>query len=145
MRTEFVDLLLPQENWKNASINLTEWVDYTWVEEITFMIDVQQTTGSPSAGTLTAKFQKRMPYVSGPYQWINQRLSDYTAAEKAAYIVEGDWPATLADYTLAAPITHSRTVRNFGMGVNLVLTGAALAGGTSPGFQVVVTAIVKGR
>lgn len=137
-------ILLNSAHLVNGTYNLTEWTDFAWADEITFQIDIQQTVGSPSAGTISAKFQNRVIHKTGTIQYNNQRLVDYSAAEKSARIVEGDFPATLADYSLAAPASFQRTVRNFGPGCNLVLTVAGISGGTSPYFQVTVTMIAKG-
>ncbi|MBC7594544.1 MAG: hypothetical protein H7288_11500 [Kineosporiaceae bacterium] len=127
------------------SWNLTEWISYAWADELTFVIDVQQTIGSPTSGLLLAKFQTRVPHKNGAIQFSTQRLVDLSPEDKAGMLVTGDWPATLADYSLAAPATYQRTIRNFGSGVNLNLSTSGLAGGTTPGFQVTVDIIAKGH
>lgn len=137
-------ILLNGVNLHNGTLNLTEWIDYSWAQELAFIIDIQQTTGSPAAGTVTAKFQKRVPHKTGAIQFNNQRLVDLSAEEKVAWIVEGDFPVTLADFSLASPVTYQRSVRNFGAGVNLALTVAGLSGGTSPGFQITAIVVAKG-
>lgn len=128
-----------------VSLNLTEWIDFSWAEELAFIIDVQQTIGNPTAGTLLAKFQNRVPHKNGSIQYSTQRLVDLSPEDKAGMLVRGDWPGVLADFSLAAPVTYTRIVRNFGPGVNLNLTTTGLAGGTTPGFQTTVLLVVKGQ
>lgn len=128
-----------------VSLNLTEWISYAWADELTFIIDVQQTTGSPTAGQLLAKFQTRVPHKNGAIQYSTQRLVDLAPEDKAGMLVNGDWPAVLADYAMGAPLTYQRTVRNFGPGLNLNLSTSALTGGTTPGFQTTVLVVAKGR
>lgn len=127
------------------SWNLTEWINYSWADELTFIIDVQQTIDNPTAGTLLAKFQNRVPHKNGAIQYSTQRLVDLSPEDKAGMLVRGDWPAVLADFSMATPTTYTRTIRNFGPGVNLNLTTAGLAGGTAPGFQTTVLIIAKGQ
>lgn len=125
-------------------INLTQWVDFSWAEELTFIIDVQTQVGTPTAGNLTATFQKRIPNKVGFEQWSTQRLSDLTPEEAATWVTEGNWPSPLAAYNFASPITIQRTIRNFGNGVNLKLDASDIAGTGSPAFQVSVVLIAKG-
>jgi len=139
-------VLLNSASVKTAvSLNLTEWVDFSWAEELVFIIDVQQILGAPTAGTLNAKFQLRLPHKNGAIQYATQRLVDLTAGDRTAMLPAGDWPAPLADYTLGAPATYFRSVKSFGAGVNLNLYTTGLAGGSNPGFQTTVVLNAKGR
>lgn len=145
MITKSFNLLNSATIKSGDSWDLTQWTSFSWADELTFIIDVQQTIGSPTAGLLLAKFQNRLPHKNGAIQYSTQRLVDLTPEDKAAMLVSGDWPATLADYTLATTNTYFRTVRNFGPGVNLNLTTIGLAGGVTPGFQVTVDLVAKGQ
>lgn len=138
-------ILLNSANIQNGVVlNLTEWVDYSWADELTFIIDVQQTLNNPTAGTLLAKFQKRVPHKNGAIQYNNQRLVDLSPEEQAGMLPLGGWPAKLADYTLATQLSYQRTATNFGPGLNLCIYTAGLVG-TGAGFQTTALVVAKGR
>lgn len=125
-------------------LNLLQWYDLSWAKEATLIIDAQTQVGSPTAGVLTATFQKRIPNKTGNEQWSTQRLADLTDTEAASWITEGNWPSPLVAYNFSAPLVIQRTIRNFGNGVNLKLDTPGLAGAGDPGFQVSVVLIAKG-
>lgn len=139
------EILLDSVNLTNGTYNLTEWVDYSWAEEIQFMVDVQVVNGGPTAGTLSAVFQKRIPHKTGSIQYANQRLVNLASEELASWVVEGDWPSPLANFNDSLPLTYTRNVRHFGPGVNCAIVVAGLTGGTSPSFQTTVLFSAKGK
>jgi hypothetical protein len=124
--------------------NLTPWTDFTCADELTFVIDVQQIFGSPTAGSLFAKFQLGISHKTG-VQWGSNRLFDLEPAQKTTLITEGDWPSPLATYTMPSPTSRKRTIRDFGSMCNLQLDASSLTGGSNPSFGVTVTLIQKGR
>jgi len=125
-------------------IDLTPWTDYSWAKEITFYITVSGINGSPTGGTLTAKFQLGNPNVSGN-QFSTTSLFDLDTAQKATLIVEGeDWSSPVASYNSSFPVTTKRTLQNFGSIANLHLDASGLTGGTNPTFTISVTLVAVG-
>lgn len=111
--------------------------------EITFIIDVQAVTGSPTSGTITAKVQSVIPHTTGN-QYLTERLFDLDAVQKVNLTAEGeDWPNPICTDLSSFPITVQRTYFGFGHDLKLVLT-PAFVGGTSPGFTYSVVQVVKG-
>lgn len=132
-------------------VRVLPYMDFSWADELTFILTVLGTTGSPSGGTLTAGFLLGNPNTqdglngTGAYQYSDPAYSAMDAQQKWALIAEGeDWPNPVAAYNSAFPVTVQRTVKNFGAMVDLVLSASTLAGGSSPAFTISGVLIQKG-
>lgn len=128
-------------------VDLLPYVDFSWADELTFILTVTAVTGAPIAGTLTPSFMLGNPHVGdGANQTTNYQFSDpnYVAldtAQKSALIAEGeDW--TGIAFNAAFPVTQQRTIRSFGAMVNLRLDASTLTSGAK--FTVSGTLIQKG-
>lgn len=135
-------------------INLTPNTDFSWADELVWMIVVKAIVGSPTAGTLKAKFQTGALHYGNTLSTSSFPLSggppmDLTAAQKQAMIIGGeDWPSPLCAWdttvSAAAPLPFMRVIKHFGAICNLQLDASDLAGGTTPAFRVSVSLVQKG-
>lgn len=111
--------------------------------EVTFIVDIQSLSGSPTTASLTAEVQAVMPHTTGN-EFLTERVFSLSDGQAAALAAEGsDWPSPLCDQDTTYPATVQRTYRGFGKDLRLVLT-PAFTGGTSPAFVISVVAHAKG-
>ena len=127
-----------------GTIDLLPWTDWSWATELTFYIIVTAINGSPSSGTLTAKFQLG-GYDSINSQFTGQHLVDLDTAQKSTLISEGeDWGTILSYNTsVSTPVVVKRTITKFGSICNLHLDASGLSGGTNSTFTVTVMLTAK--
>jgi len=132
-------------------VNLTPYMDFSWADNLTFILTVTAATGAPTGGTLTAAFQLGNPHLGDaanqtqnfPFSDPNYVLLDTT--QKTTLIADGeDWPNPIASYNSTFPVTVQRTIKNFGAMVNLQLNASTLTGGASPLFTISAVLIQKG-
>lgn len=108
---------------------------------------VESVNGAPSAASLACKFQVGMIVHDGlnigaetfskQIPWVDVVASDGFTGHG---LLDGAWPTSLADQTLAADRLISRRYRATAIGrlIRLVLT-PSFTGGTSPNFRVTVS------
>jgi hypothetical protein len=133
-------------------VNLTPNVDFSWADELIWYITVDSIVGTPSAGTLIAKFQLGTPHTGNAFSTSTFPLSgsmlmDLESSQVTSLIVDGaDWPSPIAAYntSISTPITYKRSIKNFGAFCNLQLDASTLSGGTNPAFRVSVVLVQKG-
>lgn len=124
-------------------IDLLPWHDWSWADELTFIVTVSAINGSPDGGNLVTRFQLGMPFVSGN-QFSTNRLFDLDSDQVSKLIVEGtQWPNIA--YNASTPQTIQRTIRNFGPRCNLRLDASSLTNGTSPTFTISAVVVAKGK
>lgn len=134
-------------------VNLTPNVDFSWADELIWYITVDSIVGTPTSGTLTAKFQLGTPHTgntqsTSTFPLSGSMLMDLEASQVTNLIVDGaDWPNPVAAFNtdVDPPITYKRSIRNFGSICNLQLDASTLSGGTNPAFRVSVVLIQKGN
>lgn len=133
-------------------VNLTPYMDFSWADELTFILTVTGVSGSPSGGSLTAAFQLGNPHTgdglngtNGAYQYSDPAYTLLDTAQKATLIAEQeDWPNPVCTYASSFPVTVQRTIKDFGAMVNLQLNASTLTGGTNPVFTISGVLIQKG-
>lgn len=133
--------------------------DWSWADEITFVISIGAIYGAPSAWSVGAKIQFLQPHTVN-YQFQQARWFDlqpeniencvvekcgfyggaHTAPLDGSFGVIGDQSDTAP--TAAAPIAVQRTVKNFGQSARIVLN-MSHTGGSSPRAGISITAIPK--
>lgn len=135
-------------------IDLLPWHDFGVFDELTFYITVLAINGTPSGGSLKAKFQLGTPHVTSQNQFSSISLADLETAQKGTLIVEGDWPNPVCTYNQQVgasaisstnALTVKRTIKDFGTRCNLQLDASSLTGGTTPTFTISVVMEGKGR
>jgi hypothetical protein len=134
-------------------IDLLPYHDFAWADSLTFILTVGGVSGSPTAGTLSVKFQLGNPHRgdggggTGNWPYSHPHLMDLETAQKTSLILDGaDWPSPFASFNLAAPVTVKRTIAGFGAMCNLQLDASTLTGGTTPKFTgISLTLIQKGN
>jgi hypothetical protein len=135
-------------------VNVTPYLDFSWAEELTFIVTVIGVKGTPTGGTLTAKFQLGTPHsgaatngTNAGFQYSAPVYVDLDSTQKTNLIADGeDWPATIASYntTFTTPVVVQRTIKHFGSMVNLQIDTSGLTGGTNPTFTISVVVVQKG-
>lgn len=130
-------------------------MDFGWCSELTWELRVTGTYGSPSAWSLGVKFQYRQDHTSG-YQYTAPTWSDLDDYTISSDVVGGKgWysgtftPPTngdfgiVADNTSTLPLMVKRTLKNFPIGVRVVLD-PKFTGGTNPGLKLSLVCYPKG-
>lgn len=134
-------------------------VDWSWADEIAFVISIGAISGSPTTWSVGAKLQFLQPHTVN-FQFQQPRWFDlqpenieHCIVEKCGFYagahdapLDGSF-GIIADNTdtaptAAVPITVQRTVKNFGQAARVVLN-LAHTGGTTPKASVSITAIPK--
>jgi hypothetical protein len=133
--------------------------DWSWADEITFVLSLVAINGAPTTWSVGAKLQFLQPHTYNfQFQrpvWfdVQPEQIDNCVVEKCGFYagahtapLDGSF-GVIADNTdtapsAAAPITVQRTVKNFGQSARVVLNPTH-TGGTSPRFGLSVTAILK--
>lgn len=130
-------------------------VEFGRYDELTWIIGVEAVEGAPTAWSLGAKFQYRLDNTGG-FIYSQPRWFDLAAENITSDVVEGvGWHGAgitaptggafgvVADNSSTLPATVKRTLRNFPLGVRIVLD-PQFTGGTNPGLRVNVTVAAKG-
>lgn len=133
--------------------------DWSWADEITFVISLGAIYGSPTTWSVGAKLQFLQPHTAA-FQFQRPKWFDLQPENVSTCVVEkcgfygGNHDAPLDGSfgvigdntdtapTDASPIVVQRTVKNFGFCPRVVLN-LTHTGGTSPRAGVSVTAIAK--
>lgn len=141
-----LDVGLPVGADTFRGLDLTQWTDFSWADELCWVIDLQAESGV-TAGALSAKFQVGIPHKTGAYQWASQRLADWVAADYTGRTAEGaQWGAAGVLWTHGSttlPVTTQRTVIRPGPRCNLRLFfSTPITGGGY--IQVSVTLVQRG-
>lgn len=118
--------------------NLMRWPT---AREIEFDVVVHSVTGAPTTASLVVELWAGGRYVSGP-GYANPTYRKFTDDELANRVVEGTDFGIIADQTLTAPKSTSRTLSHPGIMPRLRLI-PTFAGGTNPAFVVSIFAYAK--
>ena len=115
--------------------------DWTFADEVKWLVSVESVVGSPTAWSLDIDFQYAIPNTRGGRmeepRWFTLDAASITA-DIAEGVTFGQWKN---GDTL--PRAQKRTIRNFGANMRILLK-PSFTGGTDPGLRITVAAESKG-
>lgn len=114
-------------------------------QETVYQFSVEAVGGAPTSALLTAKFQSIQKTSQGnlanSWTFMNPQYFDLAAAGNAGLLPDGDWPAVMADETLAGPVSFIRRIRG-GFPHRLAFT-QTFTGGTEPYFYMTIEQLIR--
>lgn len=113
-----------------------------WCNETIWIVSIESVSGSPAAASISCKFQARLTTFGGNtgnqeenvQNSQSEQWTDITNTNNPGTLPDDDWPATLADHTLASPVIFVRRILG-GFHHRLAFT-TSFTGGSSPKFVV---------